>query len=55
MTAVRNETTIGAPVGAETTTRGLNVQVTVNAADQAVAYRALRRGLLRLKACLEGA
>ena len=32
--------------GAETTTRGLNVQVTVNAADQAVAYRALRRGLL---------
>ena len=32
--------------GAETTTRGLNVTVTVNAADQAVAYRALRRGLL---------
>ena len=32
--------------GAETTTRGLNVQVTVDAADQAVAYRALRRGLL---------
>ena len=32
--------------GAETTTRGLVVQVTVNAADQAVAYRALRRGLL---------
>lgn len=32
--------------GAETTTRGLNVQVTVNATDQAVAYRALRRGLL---------
>ena len=32
--------------GSETTTRGLNVQVTVDAADQAVAYRALRRGLL---------
>ena len=32
--------------GAETTTRGLNVQVTVDAADQAVAYRALRRGLM---------
>ncbi len=32
--------------GSETTTRGLNVQVTVNATDQAVAYRALRRGLL---------
>jgi len=32
--------------GAETTTRGLNVTVTVDAADQAVAYRALRRGLL---------
>ena len=32
--------------GAETTTRGLNVYVTVDAADQAVAYRALRRGLL---------
>ncbi len=32
--------------GAETTTRGLNVQVTVDASDQAVAYRALRRGLL---------
>jgi penicillin-binding protein 1A len=32
--------------GAETTTRGLNVQVTVDATDQAVAYRALRRGLL---------
>ena len=32
--------------GNETTTRGLNVQVTVDAADQAVAYRALRRGLL---------
>ena len=32
--------------GNETTTRGLIVQVTVDAADQAVAYRALRRGLL---------
>ena len=32
--------------GAETTTRGLNVQVTVDSTDQAVAYRALRRGLL---------
>jgi penicillin-binding protein 1A len=32
--------------GSETTTRGLNVQVTVDAGDQAVAYRALRRGLL---------
>jgi len=32
--------------GSETTTRGLNVQVTVDASDQAVAYRALRRGLL---------
>ncbi len=37
---------VQAQYGAETTTRGLNVQVTVNAADQAVAYRALRRGLL---------
>ena len=32
--------------GAETTTRGLIVQVTVDATDQAVAYHALRRGLL---------
>jgi penicillin-binding protein 1A len=32
--------------GEETTTRGLNVHVTVDAADQAAAYRALRRGLL---------
>ncbi|MBI5254955.1 MAG: penicillin-binding protein 1A [Burkholderiales bacterium] len=32
--------------GEETTTRGLNVHVTVDAGDQAVAYRALRRGLL---------
>ena len=32
--------------GNETTTRGLNVQVTVDSGDQAVAYRALRRGLL---------
>ena len=37
---------VQAQYGAETTTRGLNVTVTVNAADQAVAYRALRRGLL---------
>ena len=32
--------------GNETTTRGLTVHVTVDSADQAVAYRALRRGLL---------
>ncbi len=32
--------------GPETTTRGLDVRVTVDSADQAVAYRALRRGLL---------
>ncbi len=32
--------------GADTTTRGLDVTLTVDAADQAVAYRALRRGLL---------
>jgi penicillin-binding protein 1A len=32
--------------GEETTTRGLNVHVTVDASDQAAAYRALRRGLL---------
>ncbi len=32
--------------GSETTTRGLNVQVTVDASDQVAAYRALRRGLL---------
>jgi penicillin-binding protein 1A len=32
--------------GEETTTRGLNVHITVDAADQAAAYRALRRGLL---------
>jgi penicillin-binding protein 1A len=32
--------------GEETTTRGLNVQITVDASDQAAAYRALRRGLL---------
>ena len=32
--------------GGETTTRGLNVQVTVDAGEQAAAYRALRRGLL---------
>ena len=32
--------------GNETTTRGLNVHLTVDSGDQAVAYRALRRGLL---------
>ena len=32
--------------GSDTNTRGLNVYVTVNAADQAAAYRALRRGIL---------
>jgi penicillin-binding protein 1A len=32
--------------GAETYTRGLTVQLTVRAADQMVAYRALRRGLM---------
>ncbi len=32
--------------GEETTTRGLVVHVTINSADQATAYRALRRGLL---------
>ena len=37
---------VASQYGAETTTRGLNVHVTVDAADQAVAYRALRRGLL---------
>jgi penicillin-binding protein 1A len=35
-----------AQYGDDTYTRGLNVQVTVNAADQGVAYRALRRGLM---------
>ena len=37
---------VSSQYGAETTTRGLNVYVTVDAGDQAVAYRALRRGLL---------
>ena len=32
--------------GEETTTRGLEVHVTVNSSDQIAAYRALRRGLL---------
>ena len=32
--------------GADTTTRGLDVRLTVDSTDQAVAYRALRRGLL---------
>jgi penicillin-binding protein 1A len=35
-----------AQYGEETYTRGLNVYVTVNSADQMVAYRALRRGLM---------
>ena len=35
-----------AQYGEETYTRGLNVHVTVNAADQMVAYRALRKGLM---------
>jgi penicillin-binding protein 1A len=35
-----------AQYGADSYTRGLNVTLTLNAADQAVAYRALRRGLL---------
>ena len=35
-----------AQYGDESYTRGLNVYLTVNAADQAVAYRALRRGLM---------
>lgn len=37
---------IFAQYGEETYTRGLNVYVTVKAADQMVAYRALRRGLM---------
>ncbi|OYV01961.1 MAG: penicillin-binding protein [Burkholderiales bacterium PBB5] len=37
---------VQAQYGAETTTRGLNVTVTVDASDQQVAYRALRRGLM---------
>ena len=32
--------------GEEAYTRGLNVHLTLNAADQVVAYRALRKGLL---------
>jgi penicillin-binding protein 1A len=35
-----------AQYGEDAYTRGLNVYLTVNAADQAVAYRALRRGLM---------
>jgi len=35
-----------AQYGDDTYTRGLNVYLTVNAADQMVAYRALRRGLM---------
>ena len=35
-----------AQYGDETYTRGLNVHLTVNAADQVVAYRALRKGLM---------
>ena len=37
---------VQAQYGAETTTRGLVVQVTVDAAQQEAAYRALRRGLM---------
>ncbi len=37
---------VQAQYGEETTTRGLNVHVTVDSGDQAAAYRALRRGLL---------
>jgi penicillin-binding protein 1A len=35
-----------AQYGAEAYSRGLNVQVTVNSAEQMVAYRALRRGIM---------
>ncbi len=35
-----------AQYGDETYTRGINVQLTVNSADQTVAYHALRRGLM---------
>ncbi|MBP6898982.1 MAG: penicillin-binding protein 1A [Burkholderiaceae bacterium] len=37
---------VASQYGADTTTRGLNVYLTIDAQDQAVAYRALRRGLL---------
>jgi penicillin-binding protein 1A len=40
---------IFAHYGDEAYSRGLNVHVTVNAADQEVAYRALRRGLLEFE------
>jgi len=38
-----------AQYGEETYTRGLNAMLTVNAAEQAVAYRALRRGLMEFE------
>jgi penicillin-binding protein 1A len=38
-----------AQYGEETYTRGLNAQLTVNAAEQALAYRALRRGLMEFE------
>ncbi len=37
---------VHAQYGEDTYTRGLNVHLTVNAADQMVAYRALRKGLM---------
>ncbi|MBI3367927.1 MAG: penicillin-binding protein 1A [Burkholderiales bacterium] len=40
---------VQAQYGDETTTRGLNVHVTVDATDQMAAYRALRRGLLNFE------
>jgi penicillin-binding protein 1A len=40
---------IFAQYGEEAYSRGLNVHVTVNAADQEVAYRALRRGLMEFE------
>jgi len=38
-----------AQYGEDTYTRGLNAMLTVNAAEQAVAYRALRRGLMEFE------
>jgi len=38
-----------AQYGEDTYTRGLNVYLTVNAVDQAVAYRALRKGLMEFE------
>ncbi|MDT7837577.1 penicillin-binding protein 1A [Aquabacterium sp. OR-4] len=37
---------VASQYGADTTTRGLNVTITIDSGDQAAAYRALRRGLL---------